>query len=269
MDAIKSLFLGLIQGLTEFFPVSSSGHLFLFEKILDIHHNSLSFVVILHGASLLSIATVFFKELKSFAFDLNQPASRLLLLKVVVSSIPIAFVGLFLKSLVEQSFHETIVISGFLGTGLLLLSLPIKDSIFRLARFGPHSSSYKPAHIHLNDLSFTKAFVIGIFQALAVLPGFSRSGWTVSISLFLGLSANQAVYYSFLIALPAIGGSLIVEVIQNFHNIHFSFNLLLAFVTAYASGTLALFLILKLVQKQKFFMFAFYLLPLSFYLLLF
>ena len=196
----------------------------------------------------------FFRDLVSFRSSIASKKQQKILLRVLISSIPLLFVGLFLKSLVSWSFKEPVVASGFFITGTLLLSL----------RFNKNTQT-----VDIENLSLAKAFIIGVFQSLAVLPGFSRSGWTISSCLFLGLGKKDSVYYSFLIAIPAIGGSLLIELVQNFANIEFSYYLLVAFLVSYLSGTLALFLILKLVQKQRFSIFAFYLIPLGFYLLLF
>ena len=249
-----SFLFGLLQGLTEFLPISSSGHFFLLEKLMGLEQDSLSIIIILHGATVLSVITVFFKDLKTFTLSLHTKPSQSLLLKIIISSIPLAIVGLFFRRLVEQSFQETFVAIGFLMTSLLLLSLFFKKKI-------PSSS--------LDHLSYSKAFLVGVFQAVAAFPGFSRSGWTVSAGLFLGLSPRASVYYSFLISLVAIAGSVLIEVVGHFHSIVFSFDLIIAFLTAYISGTLSLYLVLKIVQKEKFFLFGLYLLPLSFYLILF
>ncbi len=247
---------GLLQGLTEFLPISSSGHFFLLKEFFspDLSQNSLSFIILLHGATFLSVVTIFFKDLKSLTLSLHTKASRQLLLKVVVSSIPLGTVGLFFKKLVEESFQEIFVAMGFLTTALLLLSLLFKKKI---------SSS------PINNISYPKAFLIGISQAVAVFPGFSRSGWTIFTSLMTGLSPKDSVYYSFLLSLPAILATFLIEFVSHPQSLTFSFHHLLAFLTAYISGTISLYFVLKVVQKEKFFLFGFYLLPLSFYLILF
>ncbi|MGI9549385.1 MAG: undecaprenyl-diphosphate phosphatase [Bdellovibrionales bacterium] len=255
MQEWAPLLQGLLQGLTEFLPISSSGHLFLLEKVVGLKQNSLSLIILLHGATLLSILTLFFKDIKSLAFSLNKKASYSLILKVFVSCIPLGLLGFFFKKIIEQSFQTTFVALGFLTTALLLLSLWFKKA----------SSSYSS----LKDLSYLQAFVVGVFQAIAVFPGFSRSGWTISASLFMGLSPYHAVYYSFLISIPACLGVLLIEIGSQFHLLNFSWSLAFGFLTAYISGTICLYFLSKVVQKQKFFLFGFYLLPLSFYLLLF
>lgn len=260
MSWLQSLLLGFIQGITEFFPVSSSGHIVIFGQMLQVPHNSLSFIILLHGATLLSIFTVFFKDLKPFVFSFYKAKSMTLIFKILLSTLPLVFVGLFLKSFIEQTFNNKIVALGFLMTGVLLLSLIFKK---KRVPFNKEGSLL----LELENLSFIKAFTIGLFQCIAILPGFSRSGWTTVPAVYMGLSQSAAVFYSFLIAIPAILGALLLEVFQNSSSFEFSLNLCLAFISAYLSGIFALFLIVKLVQKQRFYIFAFYLLPLSFYLI--
>ena len=247
---LESFFLGLLQGLTEFLPVSSSGHLFLLARFFKTPQETFFLVLTVHGATLLSIVTVFRKDLKSL-FTLKDSS---LLLKVLVALVPLFFAGLFFKSLVIESFKNGVVSLGFLATGIFLLSLLFKQT------------SNEP-------LTFLRAFLIGVIQAFCVLPGFSRSGWTIGAGMLLGLSPQRAAFFSFLIALPAIAGALLVEgLTQTFsgaESLSLSGGLVLAFFTAYISGILALLAVLKLLHQKKFYLFGLYLIPLGFYLAFF
>ncbi len=246
---------GLLHGLTEFLPVSSSGHLLLLEQLFPApEQNLLSLVLLLHGATLLSVFTVFFKDLKDLAFSLKH--ERRLLLQTAVSLLPLIAAGFFLKPFVDQSFRQAFAAAGFLSTGLLL------GSLF----FWGRRAAAAPA-APLRRLSLFKAFVIGLAQAIAVLPGFSRSGWTISAGLFLGLSPKDSVYFSFLISLPAIAGSLFVEILSRPQSFVFSPGMIVAFLTAYGSGVFCLRLLLRLAQRRRFFVFSLYLIPLGLYLL--
>ena len=259
----SDLFLGLVQGVTEFLPVSSSGHLFLMEKILNHRETSLSFVLLLHTATLLAVLTVFFRDIKSFVFGIGKKKNLQLFFKLCLALVPLFFVGLFLRSFVQQSFEKNTVAFGFLSTGLLLFSL------FFIKR----------KNQSLEKMSFLQAFLIGLSQALAVFPGFSRSAWTIATGLYCGLSPRSAVYFSFLISLPAIAGSAVFDLAGQLSKNPELFNaaftssttisLSLPFVAAFTSGLLSLLLVLKMVQSQKLFLFAFYLLPLSFLVFLF
>lgn len=251
------VFLGFLQGVTEFLPISSSGHLFLMEHILKTDRADLSLILILHTATFFSVCAVFYKDIKSFVFSLQKKKNLQLLLKVLVSLVPLLLVGLFFRSFVQQSFEKNTVALGFLSSGLLLLSLFF----------------IRKKNLSLEEMSFFQAFLIGLAQSIAVLPGFSRSGWTISIGLYCGLSPRTAVYFSFLISLPAIAGSALVDLV--FHlskqplvdnlNIGFgsSLSLLLSFLIAFSIGFLSLLLVLKMVQYKKLHLFSFYLLPLS------
>lgn len=256
-DQWKGVFSGLLQGITEFLPVSSSGHLFLLEKFLHFTENPLSFFVVLHGATALSIITVFSKDLKNLSFSIQKKETLLLILKILLALVPVICIGLFFQDALEKKgFQEGVVGLGFLLTGLLL--------------FMPSAPVFKiPSTKELNNLSFPAALIIGLVQTLTVLPGFSRSGWTIAAGLLLGLTPRAAVTFSFLIALPVILGSCAVVFLQQGGMEVFSRELIWAFFTAFISGTLSLLLVLKLVQQNKFYLFGFYLIPLGCYLLFF
>ena len=246
-------FAGLLQGLTEFLPVSSSGHLFLLEKILHLTKTPLSFFLALHLATALSIITVFFKDLKRWLLSFSHRQTRRLFFQILTALFPLAIVGLFFKSAVEtQGFQNAIVGGGFLLTGLLLF----------IPRF-----LLKKTGGEMKEMTYSTAFFIGLFQALAVLPGFSRSGWTITAGRLFGLNSRSAVAFSFLIALPAILGSAAVFFLQGGAVGLFSTEMFWAFVTAFVSGTLSLLLVLKLVSRKKFYLFGFYLIPLGCWLL--
>lgn len=250
----EGIFSGLLQGITEFLPISSSGHLFLLEKLLHFTENPLSFFLVLHGATALSILLIFSKDLRQLSFSIQKKESFSLTLKILIALVPLIFTGLFFRSPLEKyGFQEWVVGLGFLLTGLLL--------------FTPSSLFKNPTVKTLKDLSFPSAFTIGLAQALAVLPGFSRSGWTIAAGLLLGLSPRAAVSFSFLIALPAILGSCVVFFLQERGMGFFSGEMLWAFITAFISGTLSLLWVINLVQRRKFYLFGFYLIPLGCYLL--
>ena len=252
----EGIFSGLLQGVTEFLPISSSGHLFLLEKFLKLTENPLSFFLALHGATALSIILIFSKDLKKLSFLTKKKESRLLILKILIALIPLLFVGLFFQTALEKyGFQNEVVGLGFFLTGLLLF---IPPSLFKI-----HPTR------DLRDLTFPAAFAIGLAQTLAVLPGFSRSGWTIAAGLLLGLKPRAAVTFSFLIALPAILGSCAVVALQQGEIGAISKEMIGAFAAAFLSGTLSLWLVLRLVQQKKFYLFGFYLIPLGSYLLFF
>ena len=264
---------GVAQGLTEFLPVSSSGHLFLIGRLFKGGPLSLSLVLILHLATLLSVFVVFRKELISFAGNIKQKTQKILLANILTSLLPLAGAGLFLRPLIQKSFEKHIVGFGFLSTGLLLLSLV----------FAPKKN------LSLEKINFKKALVIGFAQALAVLPGFSRSGWTISAGLYCGLCPRTAVYFSFLISIPAVFGSVTADVLLNFFQnppppaagnsppiealtAMFPEGLAstaLSFFCAFLSGLFSLWAVLKMSQAEKLPLFSIWLVPLGLAVLLF
>ena len=277
--------MGLLQGLSEFLPISSSGHLFLMDALLGQEGmgQRLSFVLLLHFATFLSVLLVFFKSLNQFFLGLFRGEGRLLGLKVLCSLLPLFLVGVFCRSFVAESFEKNTVALGFFSTAVLLFSLLFVPRIFpqRQNKRQDKRQNKRPA-LSLDEMSFPQAFFIGLGQALAVLPGFSRSGWTISIGLYCGLSPRASVYYSFLISLPAIFGSALVEfflqaregnlLMKSVNDVLATggatggegfLGPLLAFLMAFISGSLSLLLLLKLASSQKLFIFSFYLIPLS------
>ncbi len=253
--------LGFLQGATEFLPVSSSGHLFLLESFLNTGSSSLYFVLLLHSATLFSIFVVFFKDLKVFILKWPSKSHRQLLFKVLLSLMPLFLVGLFLRSFVEQSFEKSTVAWGFFSSGCILFSLFFVRKRNRT----------------LQEINYFQALLIGTAQAFAVLPGFSRSAWTIATGLYCGLSGRSAVYFSFLISIPAIAGSALMALVLNLKTPPESavagwtsvMSFSLAFLSAFLSGLLSLLLVLKMTQERKLPFFAFYLLPLSLIVYLF
>ena len=248
------IFLGFLQGITEFLPISSSGHLFLAKKLLNIEELSLSFVLLVHLATFFSILFFFFKDIKLLFFDIWKKFS--LFFKILISLIPTLIIGLFFKSFVEQSFEKNLICFGFLVSGLLLLSLFF----------------IKQQQKNLEEISFLQAFLIGLMQALAVLPGFSRSALTIATGLYFGLSARSAVFFSFLISLPVIAGSSLIDFLSKSSALSVNINtieLSLAFLSAFFTGIFSLFFVLKAVQSHKLKFFSFYLIPLSIFMFFF
>ena len=247
----SSLYLGFLQGLTEFLPVSSSGHLFLLEHLLNKNSPSLSFVLWLHLATFCSICVVFAKDIKNLSFDFFKK-DRSFFYKFCISLLPSVIVGLFFKDWVEQSFEKRWVACGFLISGVFLASL----------FFIPQKKK------SLEELSFFSAFLIGLMQAFAVFPGFSRSALTITTALYCGLSARSAVLYSFLISLPVIAGSSGIDFMSSsFKGFEESLSTLFSsFLIAFLTGLISLFIVLRLVKSRYLYLFCFYLIPLSCYL---
>lgn len=198
-ELFNAILLGLIQGLTEFLPVSSSGHLVLAQTLLPgFDAPPAAFDALLHGGTMMAVVAYFYRDILKIISDLKRPAEggfRMPAL-LIVGSIPIGVLGVFYLDAIESLFTSPKIASiGLLITaGLLTVAL----------RFGKGNKQ-------LNEMIMKNALLIGCFQALAIVPGISRSGATISIALVLGFAGTEAARFSFLLSLPAIAGAMILE----------------------------------------------------------
>lgn len=197
MTYLDALLLGIIQGLTEFLPVSSSGHLVLGETLLGVRPPGVSFEVALHVGTLLAVLVYFRRRLWAMVqslFRTDMVLERRLIWYLIVGSVPAALVGLSLKKFIEATFAAPALVAVLLlVTGLILLST--------------HWSRLQPER----PLSTLRALFVGCGQALAILPGISRSGTTISTGLWLGLPPVVAAEFSFLLSIPAVAGAAVLD----------------------------------------------------------
>jgi len=248
MEWYEALILGVIQGLTEFLPVSSSGHLELGRAVLNVQPGKdMSFAITVHGATVLSIIAVFWSELKTVfagAVTFKWNNSTKYITKLLISMIPVAFVGFFFRDFVEQFFFGNV---RFVGIMLLVTAFLLTISHFTKER--------------VKNITFAGAFIIGIAQALAVLPGISRSGATISTGLLLGNKKDETATFSFLMVLiPIIGANLVDlmsgEMLNN--NTTGVIPLSIGFVSAFITGYLACKWMLRIIRKGKLVYFGIY-----------
>lgn len=248
MNYLEALILGIIQGLTEFLPVSSSGHLEIGKAILGVEaKDSLTFTVAVHGATVLSTIVVFWKEIVQlikgvFQFQWNTETQYVS--KIAVSLIPIAIIGVFFKEQVETLFDGNILLVGFM---LLLTGLLLSFTYFSKSNVRP--------------INFKDAFIIGLTQAIAVLPGLSRSGTTIATGLMLGNSRDEVAKFSFLMVLVPIIGANLVDLVGSDLSSDQSISttaLTTGFVAAFIFGLLACKLMIDLVKRSKLIYFAIY-----------
>ncbi len=243
----QALLLGLIQGLTEFLPVSSSGHLELGKSLLGVQlPDDLLFTVCVHGATVLSTIVVFWKDLLKllsglFRFKLND--ETVYIFKLVVSMIPVAIVGVFFKDEVEGFFGN-----GVRLVGIMLLVTAVLLSLAQYLGKGRHEIRYRDA------------FIIGIAQAVAVLPGLSRSGSTIATGLLLGDRKEDVARFSFLMVLvPILGENLLSLVSGDMTQSAIPVSaLLIGSVAAFVSGWAACKWMIRIVSKGKLIYFAIY-----------
>ncbi len=250
MGILDALILGIVQGLTEFLPVSSSGHLVLMENILGVENNgTTTFAVMVHFATVLATITVFWSEIGrllggALKFRYNNEARYVL--KIALSMIPILVVGLFFKDDVEALFSASV---GFIGAMLLVTA-----GLLMASYIIPRLVKRKP-----KELSYRNAFVIGVAQACAVIPGISRSGSTIATGLMLGEERTTLAKFSFLMVLVPIMGEAFLDIIGG--EVSFSSDglpLLVGFIAAYLSGLFACKVMIRIVSRGKLYYFAIY-----------
>jgi len=257
MNWYEALIFGLVQGLTEFLPVSSEGHLEIVKYLFGGIEESFLFSIVVHGATVLSILVVFWKEITKllrgvFRFTMNEETAYVL--KLVVSMIPVAIVGFTLRDKVESLFVANMDIT---GSFLLVTALFLTVGHFVRKRDNP--------------ITYGGAFIMGIAQALAVLPGLSRSGSTISTGLMLGNSKNELARFSFLMVIVPIIGANFVEVVTTDSSAVdlVIAPLIIAFITAFVSGYLACRWMIDIVRKGKLVWFALYCLIVGLSLIIF
>lgn len=249
MDVIQALILGIIQGLTEFLPVSSSGHLEIGKVLLGVDvEESLSFSVAVHGATVLSTIVVFWKDIVAltkglFKFRWNEETKFIAL--IAVSIIPVGIVAVFFKDSVENLFSGKILLVGFmlLVTAILLtLSTVIK-------------------HKKEKDITFRDALIIGVAQAVAVIPGISRSGATIATGLMLGKRRPEVARFSFLMVLIPILGANFLDIISGSFSSEAgagALPIVVGFVSAFVVGVFACKIMIKLINQNRLIWFALY-----------
>lgn len=267
MDWWQALLLGIVQGLTEFLPVSSSGHLMIFKEILGVDGEGfLDFTITVHFATVLSTIVVFRKEIRNllkgiFKFKMNEETDYIL--KLVVSMIPVAIVGFFFKDKVEALFDGglfTVAVYLIVTAVLLFFSdnfkLKIKDQ---------NKSAISPR----GGISYWQAFVVGIGQAFAVAPGLSRSGTTIATGILCGVRREVMAQFSFLMVLAPIVGEQMLDLVKGMSSPETSAPgvgfvvLLLGFIASFTSGLFACKAMIAIVKKARLTWFALYCLVVS------
>ncbi len=244
MSYLDALFLGCLQGLTEFLPVSSSGHLVLAQALLGVKQPGVAFEVALHFGSWLAVVAYFhrtvWRMIRSL-FDRSMKADRAMVGLLLLGSVPAGLVGLTLKDTIEGAFASPVLTAIFLiVTGLLLLS----------SRFMIKGNS---------NVKVVSAVMMGIGQALAVLPGISRSGSTIVFGMASQVEPAKAAEFSFLLSLPAIGGAMLLNA-REFASLDAvtAGPYLAGMAASFVLSVLAVFTVLAVIRKGRFSWFAYY-----------
>ncbi|MDD3774234.1 MAG: undecaprenyl-diphosphatase UppP [Patescibacteria group bacterium] len=195
MLILKASFLAILQALTEFLPISSSGHLIMLQKIFNLTDFDLTFDVLLHFGSALALIILFYKDWVKIFKDGVKDFKKSLLLKIIIALVPAVILGFILDKLKLPFWHATpLIVFNLIFFGLILWLADKQKGKGTISSF-----------------NWQQIILIGLFQALALFPGVSRSGITISIALFLGLSRAESARFSFLLATPAILGATILE----------------------------------------------------------
>lgn len=266
MDTLDALILGIVQGLAEYLPISSSGHLEIFREILGLDlsgADSLQFDVTLHVATVLSTIVVLWKEFvplcKSF-FTFRMDSNFMYVCKILVSCIPVAIVGVFFKDTIESFFGQDLTL---VGCCLLVTALLLSFSYFFRTRPLEHDrltgKVYTP-----RDITFLDAFIIGCSQSVAVLPGLSRSGTTIATGILIGDKREQVAQFSFfMVVIPILGEALLD--IKDMLGLEAAGEqaigfvpIMVGFLASFIVGCLACKWMLSIVKKGKLIWFAVY-----------
>jgi undecaprenyl-diphosphatase len=248
MTFIDALILGIIQGLSEFLPVSSSGHIEIGKALLGVEtREDVSFTVVVHGATVLSTLVVFRKDIGSIlhrALALRETEALHYIGMLAVSMLPVLIVGLFFKDQIEALFFGHV---GIVGAMLLITALLL-------------AFTYK-ARPRAGGLHYGNALLIGLAQAFAVIPGISRSGATISTAILSGVDRREATRFSFLMVLVPILGANFLDIIKDAPEGQYSsqwLHLLIGFLAAFLTGLWACTAMIKVVQRGKLIYFAWY-----------
>jgi undecaprenyl-diphosphatase len=259
MQWFESIILGFLQGLTEFLPVSSSGHLIIGKEVLGIEaSDDLVFEVVVHCATVLSTIIVFRKQIWSllkgfFQFKNNDETDYLL--KIAVSMIPIFVVGIFFKDAVETLFTSLRSV----GIALCVTAVLLTFSDYA-SRFADGKQCLSDRKGYRNNISYWQAFVVGLSQSIAVLPGLSRSGTTIATGLICGVRRDVMAQFSFLMVLVPILGETFLSLVggEIASSAVGTLPLILGFLSAFVSGLFACNVMIALVKKAKLTWFAVY-----------
>ncbi len=246
-DWFAAILLGLVEGLTEFIPVSSTGHILLLGHFLGFESEGKTFEIVIQMGAILAIVTVYFQRLWTLATRWpTDPKVRHFILGVLIAFLPAALAGVFMYDIIKQVFFETpivICIALIVGGVLLLLLDRMKKA---------------PVYLDVNTYPFRVYALIGLFQCLALLPGVSRSGATIAGGLLLGTDKRSAAEFTFFLALPTMGGAVAYDLYKSWSDLDFTdFGLIgIGFAVAFVTALFVVRFLLDFVSRHGFAPFA-------------
>ena len=266
MSFFQAAILGIVQGFTEFLPISSSGHLVLFQTLFKIKEPMMAFDVALHGATLLVVIVYFWNDVRDVLMDFRDslrgrlskkvapspplpPPHKGLWVCILITLIPTGLIAIFFKDFFEHEFSKL---------GFVALRWFVMGILFIL------SQRFQKGQKDLGVISYGDAFWIGLVQGIALMPGVARSGSTILVGLWLGLRKDTAATFSFLISIPAILAALAMELR---HGVHFfssyPMQTFAGFLVATVTGYIAIRWLMNLIQKGRFYLFGYYCIAVS------
>jgi len=260
MDVIQAIIIGIVQGLTEFLPISSSAHLIFIQELLGVKQADLAFEVFLHFGTLIAVVGYFYKDIVKmikaifssivdifrgkFKQGFKEDNFKKLAWMVIIGTIPVGLVGILFNAQVKGMFQTVTIPAIFLLiTGILLYT----------------SQRINVGNRNIEKTGIKESIIVGISQALAIIPGLSRSGTTIATGLYLGFDKEFAARFSFLLAIPAILGATLVELEDIGAGLDSNITAyLFGFLAALISGYLAISIVLKLIKEKSLDIFAYY-----------
>ncbi|HBQ85847.1 MAG TPA: undecaprenyl-diphosphatase [Syntrophomonas sp.] len=245
MTILQSIWLGIIQGLTEFLPVSSSGHLVIFQHILGMKEAPLTFDILLHWGTLIAVFIAFWDDIVAIV---KRPFCKLTYL-IILGCIPAGLAGVFLQSYFEKAFESLLVV----GLGLIFTGFILKRS--------EKISRKNLGFVDESEASYMDVLIVGLMQAIAIIPGISRSGSTIAGGLIAGFSRDFAARFSFLLSIPVILGAGLIQLKDAAITSLIGSNILpyiIGPLTAAVFGLLAIKVVMKLVRQGRLSVFSYY-----------
>ena len=266
MTLLKAIILAIVQGITEFLPISSSGHLAILQILFNIKEGNVFFSQVLHFGTLLSILLVYHKQVINMIVEFFKMLGSLikrekielnhyqkLALYIILATIPTVIIALFIEKYLDQLYMSSLIIGlCFIITAFMIYFIDININ-------GKNT-------VRITDAGMPKVLAIGAVQGVAALPGISRSGSTIFISHILGINKKDAVDFSFLLAIPAMLGGFILglkDIFKEGSQVSFDINAIVGLIVSFITGVLAIRLIKVLIKKKKFHVFSYYLVVLG------